>query len=290
MKKYKAIFFDWDGTAVLSRQAPVEKTIKAMRPLLQKGIKLIIVSGTTIENIAGGHIESYFTPEELQHLYLGLGRGAYNYAFLEDGTPYIFQSEIPKKQVLINIHQVCFEIHKKLLEQYDFMTDIVFSRPNYCKIDLMVYNLRGENLFLQANELDLLRNSLAEHGITNGLQGLIDLAIAMGNEYGLSVIPTCDAKYLEVGLSSKSTNVNTILSKIAQNSDIAAKECAFWGDEYVGLEEGIFGSDSFMQTEVTALGDFFDVSDMEGERPVGIKKVGGGVQSFLQFLREEADR
>ena len=24
-KKYKAIFFDWDGTAVMSRQAPVEE-------------------------------------------------------------------------------------------------------------------------------------------------------------------------------------------------------------------------------------------------------------------------
>ena len=43
-KTYKAIFFDWDGTAVMSRQAPVEETVQAMKPLLQKGIKLIIVS------------------------------------------------------------------------------------------------------------------------------------------------------------------------------------------------------------------------------------------------------
>ena len=28
----------------------------------------VIVSGTTIENIAGGQIETYFTPEELRHL------------------------------------------------------------------------------------------------------------------------------------------------------------------------------------------------------------------------------
>ena len=56
LKKYKAIFFDWDGTAVMSRRAPVDQAVAAMRPLLQKGIKLIIVSGTTIENIAGGKI------------------------------------------------------------------------------------------------------------------------------------------------------------------------------------------------------------------------------------------
>ena len=46
LKKYKAIFFDWDGTAVMSRRAPVDQAVAAMRPLLQKGIKLIIVSGT----------------------------------------------------------------------------------------------------------------------------------------------------------------------------------------------------------------------------------------------------
>ena len=77
LKKYKAIFFDWDGTAVMSRRAPVDQAVAAMRPLLQKGIKLIIVSGTTIENIAGGKIESYFAEEELKnplrmeyHIYL----------------------------------------------------------------------------------------------------------------------------------------------------------------------------------------------------------------------------
>ena len=49
MKHYKAIFFDWDGTAVLSRKAPVEDAVNAMRPLLDKGVKLCIVSGTTYE-------------------------------------------------------------------------------------------------------------------------------------------------------------------------------------------------------------------------------------------------
>ena len=35
-KKYKGIFFDWDGTAVLSRKAPVEEIVKAMGPLLDQ--------------------------------------------------------------------------------------------------------------------------------------------------------------------------------------------------------------------------------------------------------------
>ena len=118
MKEYKAIFFDWDGTAVLSRRAPADAAIAAMKPLLQKGIRLVIVSGTTIENIAQGKLEELFTKEELKNLYLGLGRGAYNYAFSEEGRAYVFRHEIPEKEQLLLIHQICFEIHQYLLEKY----------------------------------------------------------------------------------------------------------------------------------------------------------------------------
>ena len=48
MKKYKAVFFDWDGTAVTSRTAPAEAAVSAMRPLLEKGVKLAVISGTTL--------------------------------------------------------------------------------------------------------------------------------------------------------------------------------------------------------------------------------------------------
>ena len=37
LKKYKAIFFDWDGTAVMSRRAPVDQAVAAMRLCYKKG-------------------------------------------------------------------------------------------------------------------------------------------------------------------------------------------------------------------------------------------------------------
>lgn len=310
-KKYRAIFFDWDGTAVLSRKAPVEEAVAAMKPLLKQGIKLVIVSGTTIENIAGGKIDRYFTEEELDHLYLGLGRGAFNYAF-QGGKPYVFRDMLPDAACLEKIHRICFEIHMTLKKQYDFDTDIVFSRPNYCKIDLMPEAFRGDNLFMQENELEMLKESFCRHGMTEGLKGLMELAVCIGRQYGLEVKPTCDAKYLEVGISSKSDNVDVILEKIREDvqareevregrkeaeqrtkektgekAELRAEDCAFWGDEFVGAEEGIYGSDSFMITEKTKGGDFFDVSDVGGERPERVEKSGGGVERFLYFLREQ---
>ncbi len=55
----------------------------------------------------------------------------------------------------------------------------------------------------------------------------------------------------------------------------------------MGIEKGIFGSDSFMLTEKSKKGDFFDVSSVEGERPIGVEKTGGGVSKFLEFLTDQ---
>ena len=65
MKTYKAIFFDWDGTAVRSRKEPADKVAACMKPLLEKGVKLIIISGTTYDKIAEGRLHGYFTEKEL---------------------------------------------------------------------------------------------------------------------------------------------------------------------------------------------------------------------------------
>lgn len=283
-KKYKAVFFDWDGTAVRSRKAPVDEAVRVMKPLLASGVRLVIVSGTTMENIAGGALGEYFTVEERQNLYMGLGRGAFNYAFDQEGKPYIFADCLPNQEKLLDIHRICFAIHERLLIEYGFPTDIVFTRPNYCKIDLMVETQRGDALFMQENELSRLQDSLKRHRIEGGLKKLLEIAADAGKTYGLKVAPTCDAKYLEVGISSKSDNVDLILTRFEEEAGIRAEDCCFWGDEFVAVEDGIFGSDSFMRTEKTKEGDFFDVSEVSGDRPEGVRCVGGGVERFLGFL------
>ena len=281
MKQYKAIFFDWDGTAVLSRKAPVEDAVNAMRPLLEKGVKLAIISGTTYENIAGGKLESYFTPKQLQNLYLGLGRGAYDYGFDEEGKPVVLKNRVPDAKGILAIHDACYRIHRALLEQYGMNTDIVFSRPNYCKIDMMPDNNRGENLFLQEGEAAKLQRILTSHGIES-----IETLIKMAESFGTEEMPlpaTTDAKYLEVGPTGKCDNANALFERFGFD----AEDCCFWGDEFMGVTDSIFGSDAGMLTEKTQTGDFFDVSNLEGVRPQQVKQLGGGIQTFLDFLRDQ---
>lgn len=284
MKQYKAIFFDWDGTAVLSRKAPADQAAAAMKPLLAQGIKLAIVSGTTMENIGGGKLFTYFTEEERQNLFFGLGRGAFNYGFDEKGELFSIGERIPDSETLLYIHDACYAVHRLLLEKYSMNTDIVFCRPNYCKIDLMADRDRGEALFLQEGEAERLMESLKAHGFPGGLKELIRLAESRSKDGFAPLIATTDAKYLEVGISSKSDNVNTLMGFFAEHYGIGPGDCCFWGDEFIGLGEGIYGSDSFMLTPETIGGDFFDVSGTPGLRPDKVRQIGGGVKQFLSFL------
>ena len=281
MKQYKAIFFDWDGTAVLSRKAPVEDAVNAMRPLLEKGVKLAIISGTTYENIAGGKPESYFTPKQLQNLYLGLGRGAYEYGFDREGKPMILTNRVPNVDGILTIHDACYKIHRVLLEECGMNTDIVFSRPNYCKIDLMPDNNRGDNLFLQEGEAVKLQRILTSHGIES-IETLIKLAESFGTE-AMPLRATTDAKYLEVGPTGKSDNADALFDRFGFN----AEDCCFWGDEFIGVTDSVFGSDAGMLTIKTCKGDFFDVSNLSGTRPKHVRVLKGGIRTFLDFLRAQ---
>lgn len=282
--KYKAVFFDWDGTAVQSRTASTDRVIQFMKPLLQQGVYMIIISGTTYENIASGKIHELFPEECLNYLYLGLGRGAYNYGFV-NGKPVVLQELKPGIEERIKLHRTCYCLHEQLLKNHDLCTDIVFTRPNYCKVDLMSAHVRGEALFLQQEEIDQVRTLLKRHHVKGGLKGLLELSGELGRIQGIPVQATTDAKYIEIGLTTKSHNVDYFINDLLESRKIYAQDCCFWGDEFGYLDEGVLGSDAYMITECTEQGDFFDVSKVQRELPENVKWLGGGISSFHDFLK-----
>ena len=287
MRKYEVIFFDWDGTAVLSRKAPADAVALAMAPLLAAGVKLVIISGTSIGNIDGGNLAQRFKPEHRANLYFGLDRGANNYGFDMSGNIVAIPGVVAGRENVLALHRVCFDFHMELLIEYGLNTDIVFCRDDYCKIDVGANISRGDNQFFSGGELEQVNMNLASHGYSEGVRGLITLAESLGRKRGLVLKVTTDAKYIELGFGTKSDNVDAILSHLETDTR-GAPDCCFWGDEYLEMGDGIYGSDSFMITEKTKDYDFFDVSDADGKRPSQVRRLGGGVERFLSFLREQA--
>lgn len=283
-KRYQAIFFDWDGTAVTSRSEPPDTVAPLMGALLEKGVDLAVISGTTYENIAGGRLHELFSPSQLEHLYLGLGRGAFNYRFVK-GRAERFGPPLPDRETLLRVHKVCFELHTRLFAEYGFPTDIIFSRPNYCKLDLLVDYDRSGQLFFHEGELELINGALKKYGFSGGIRRLIAMTEEIGLGNGLPVRATTDAKFLEVGLTTKSDNVDFLLKALGHSQEA----CCFFGDEFIHLGDGVYGSDAFMRTPLTEGADFFDVSGAGGDRPEGVTVLGGGVDRFRAFLSEQAE-
>ena len=288
MKAYRAIFFDWDGTAVKDRQAPVDEAVSAMAPLLDKGVCLLVISGTTYGNIGGGRLHERFPPAQRQNLFFGLGRGSFNYGFDQAGERIEVADPGVTEDTVLRIHDAAYGIHRRLWKDYGYHTDIVFDRPYYCKIDLMAQNARRENLYLSGNEVEQAQASLSAHGLKNGIADLLELAAEEGEAAGLALKVTCDAKYLEVGVLNKSDNVDALLKNVVFPRGIAPEDCAYWGDEFLKLADGLNGSDSFMRTKLSAPGGFFDVGTVPGDRPAWVDYLGGSISTFLAFLREQA--
>lgn len=284
--KYKAIFFDWDGTAVESRKAPADEVAGLMKPLLAKGIVMIIISGTTYDKIADGKLHRYFTEAELENLHLGLGRGALNYSF-KNGELMLHEETGLNLDPKLKVHESVFKIHQYLLENYSLNSDIVFTRPDYCKLDLMSEYSRNDRLYLQEGEIERLESFLKGQGIEGGLKETIAIAEEIGSTGEIKLKVTTDAKYLEIGPTTKSDNVDYFVDHVLMAQNISLEDVCFWGDEYSYLADGIPGSDSYMVTEKTKKGHFFDVSKTSGVLPKEILPMGGGTETFKSFLKEQ---
>ncbi len=289
MKRYKAVFFDWDGTAVRSRTAPAGPVLPAMAGLLRRGVKLFIISGTTYGNIAGGRLHEAFSAGEVQNLYLGLGRGMLNYGFGAAGGPEMLHRPRLEKETLLRIHRAAYGLHERLLREHDIPSDIVFTRPGYCKLDFMVERDRGEALFLQSGEAEAANAYLAEKGLAGGVAGLLELARQEGEEQGLALRPTSDMKYIELGLVTKADNVDYFWENVVRPAGIGPGETCFWGDEFACLAPGVMGSDAQMITPRTREADFFDVSQAGSELPAGVIRVEGGIGAFRAFLEKQTE-
>jgi hypothetical protein len=257
-----------------------------MIELLKRDVVLVIISGTTYEKIAFGELHSQIPPTLLDNLYLGLGRGAFNFGFT-NGEIKLLQDTVPEKPTLVKLHKVAFQFHLRMLEKYDLETDIVFSRPNYCKIDLLVEHDRSNRYHMEHQEVQAAIELLKAKGYRAGLAGLLDEASELGCQMEMPVSATTDGKFLEVGLTTKADNVNFIFEHIVLARKISLSECAFWGDEFGLLAERVHGSDAHMITHLTKDADFFDVSDSPLELPSGVKAVPGGIRAFHEFLKQQ---
>lgn len=284
-KDYKAIFFDWDGTAVADRAADATEVAGLMTELLELGKILVVISGTSYENITDEMLSKI--PAQLRSgLFFGVSRGAYNYSFDEAGERTELSTLIPNREMRMALHQSVFEFHEWLIDTYDYETDIVFSRPNYCKLDMLVNVNRGSKMYISEGEMDALMQNLKNHSVEMTIEQLFDKQKEIANQVGLTheLKISTDAKYFEIGIGTKTDNVKDLWAFVSKQG-IRPDEVCFFGDEFSALAEGVTGSDGFMIIPELMDADYFDVSPAPRLLPPNVHSLKGGPETFLSFLR-----
>ena len=85
-RRFRIIAFDWDGTAVKNRAAPVDDILPGLEALMALDVKIVIITGTHLGN-PGKQFCSKVRPELKRNLFACVNRGGEVYGFDDAGEP-----------------------------------------------------------------------------------------------------------------------------------------------------------------------------------------------------------
>src|SRR5688572_16388969 len=85
-QSFRAIVFDWDGTAVPNLQPYAQSLVAAMESNVKDNVLLPIITGTQFQQLNRQALR-FLSPEAKQRLYVCTNRGSEVYRFSQSGEP-----------------------------------------------------------------------------------------------------------------------------------------------------------------------------------------------------------
>lgn len=280
--KYKLIIFDWDGTAVMSRNDNASEFIDTAQQLINKGIRLAVITGTKFENIDNQLTKHINTNKNLIHICTN--RGSEVFSFDENGNKKcLYDRKISNKENEL-LDKIVVTTANKLKEISYADVDVIFNRKNRRKIDLLPeWKSPKKNEF---NELLVrVEEKLDSSGLAGGLRKAYSLLEQTAKSYGFTQAKiTSDIKHLEIGITDKNDSINWLYTNVIKANLISDNYILIAGDEF-GDIGGFSGSDYKM-----VLPDKKDITYISvGIEPNGVPEpiiyLGGGPERFNEILR-----
>jgi len=283
-RRFEAVVFDWDGTAVPDRAADAEPVRGLVEALCAAGLDLFVVSGTNVRNVDG---QLSARPNGPGRLYLLLNRGSEVFSVDRRG-PHLVErrSATPEENLALD---VAARLTIERLAARGLRAEVVAHRLNRRKIDLIPEPDWADPPKARIAELlQAVEHRLAAAGL-DGLPEVVRIAEAAAREAGLpDPRVTSDAKHVEIGLTDKSHSARWIFSAL-DRLGIPPERVLVAGDEFGSLG-GLPGSDSLMLVPETDGAVAITVGAEPEGVPDGVLSLGGGPATFLGILDDQLAR
>jgi hypothetical protein len=283
-RRFEAIMFDWDGTAVPDRRADASALRELVETLCGLGCHLVITSGTHLENVSD---QLRARPTGPGRLLIDSNRGSELWEIAPDGPVLLKRRETRTGEDEALDRAALATV--SALAGRGLAIGETSTRLNRRKIDLMP---RAEWSDPPKSRIaELLAAALAtlrEAGI-GSLHEVCELARASGREAGLAdPRVTTDAKHVEIGLTDKTDAARQVFPLLA-SLGAPADQVLVCGDE-MGPLGGEPGSDSLMRAGDGARAVAISVGVEPEGVPPGVVALGGGPARFLELLRDQIAR
>ncbi len=283
-RRFEAIVFDWEGTAVPDRSADASGVRELVERLCAEGMDVVVVSGTHVGNVDG---QLGARPGGPGRLYLLLNRGSEVFLAGRDGVELVFRRlATPEEEAALTR---AAQLTVSTLADLGLRAEIVSERLNRRKVDLIPEPEWADPPKARIDELvAAVEGRLSRVGLGGLPQivGIAELAAAEANLPHARV--TSDAKHVEIGLTDKSDSARWILAELWRRG-IRPGQVLIAGDE-LGPLGRLPGSDSLMLVPEGAAATVISVGVEPTGVPAGVVALGGGPAAFVDILRDQLRR
>ncbi len=282
---YDALLFDWDGTAVASRKDDASALAHLADPLLADGVWLIVVTGTTFENISRQFCE-LIAAEHRQRLLVCANRGSEVFGFDQQGNPILRSRRVATPDEEESLSRIAEELRDAIMRKTGLSIEIVYHRLNRRKVDLIPEPEWASPAKSEMSDLQqAVETRLASGGWRGGLAAVLDVARKAAERRGVQVRVTSDLKHVEIGLTDKADAATWIRRELLVPMHIQAGAVLIVGDEF-GRTGDLPGSDNLLSVSLPDSQAISVGIEPQGVPP-GVLHLRGGPSRFRWLLARQ---